>query len=79
MAKPAIATKVNFAFKSFTALGRDDDEEALCLFKISFLDPIGMQSLKEKAFVESGEWDSKNKLQICLINSSHCNGWIGSI
>ena len=45
MAKPDIATKVNLALKFFTALGRDDDEEALRLFKSASLDPTGMQSL----------------------------------
>ena len=79
MAKTAIATKVNLALKLFTALGIDDDEEALCLFKSASLDPTGIQSSKAKAFVDSGECYSKDKLQIRLITGSHCNGRIGSI
>ena len=51
MAKPAISTKVNLMLKFFTALVRDDDEEALRLSKSASLDPTNMQSLKEKAFV----------------------------
>ena len=78
MAKPAIATEKNLALKLFTALGIDDDEEALCLFKIASLDPTGMRSLKAKAFFDSREWDSKDKLQFCFITGSHCNGRIGS-
>ena len=78
MAKPDIATEVNLTLKFFTALGRDDDEEALCLFKIASLDPTGMQSSKAKTFVDSGECDSKDKLQIRLISDSYFNGWIGS-
>ena len=78
MAKLDIATKLNLALKFFTAPGRDDDEEALCLFKSASLDPTGMQSLKAKEFGDSGEWESKDKLQIRLITGSHCNGRIGA-
>ena len=78
MAKPAIANEANLLLKFFTALGRDDDEEALHLFKIVSLDPTGMQSLKAKSFVDSGEWEFKDKLQISLITGSHCNERIGS-
>ena len=47
MAKPAIATEVNLALKFFTALGRDDDEEVLRLFKSTSFDPsIVMQISK---------------------------------
>ena len=56
MAKLDIATKLNLALKFFTAPGRDDDEEALCLSKSASLDPTGMQSLKAKEFFDSGEW-----------------------
>ena len=78
MAKPDIATEVNLTLKFFTALGRDDDEEVLRLFKSASLDPTGMQSSKAKTFVDSGECDSKDKLQIRLISDSYFNGWIGS-
>ena len=78
MAKPDIATKVNLALKFFTELGRDDDEEALRLFNSASLDTKGMQRLKAKEFVDSGEWDSKDKLQIRLITVPHSNGRIGS-
>ena len=78
MAKPDIATKANLALKLFTALGRDDYEEAIHMFKSASLDPTDMQSSKAKAFVHSGEWDSKDKLQICLITGSHYNVQIGS-
>ena len=78
MAKPDIATKANLALKLFTALGRDDYEEAIHMFKSASLDPTDMQSSKAKAFVHSGEWDSKDKLQFCFITGSHCNGRIGS-
>ena len=54
MDKPDITTKVNLALKLFTALGRDDDEEAICLFKSASLDPTGMQSSKAKEFFDSG-------------------------
>ena len=37
-----------------------------------------MQSSKAKALVDSGEWESKDKLQIRLITGSHYNGRIGS-
>ena len=73
MAKPAIATEVNIALKLFTAPDRDAGEELLCMFKSASLDPTGVQSLKAKAFFDSGEWNSKDKLQICLIAGSHCN------
>ena len=69
---------MNLTLKFFTALGRDDDEEALRLFKSASLDPTGMQSLKAKAFFNSREWYSRDKLQIILINGSHCNGRIVS-
>ena len=52
MDKPSIATKVNLVLKLFTALGIGDDEEYCCLFKRAYLDPTGMQSLKEKVFVD---------------------------
>ena len=52
MDKPAISTKVNLVLKFFTALGRDDDEEALCIFKSASLYPTGMQSLKAKVIVD---------------------------
>ena len=48
MAKTAIATESNLMLKFFAALGRDDDEEYLCLFKSASLDPTDMQSLKAK-------------------------------
>ena len=64
--------------KFFSALGIDDDEEAICLFKSAYLDPTVMHSLKAKAFFDSREWYSKDKLQIRLITGSHCNGKIGS-
>ena len=48
------------------------------MFKSASLDPTGMQSLKAESFVDSGECDSKDKLQIRLITGSHCNGRIGS-
>ena len=48
MDKPAINTKVNLRLKLFTELVRDDDKEALCLFKIAYLDPTAMQILKAK-------------------------------
>ena len=44
----AIAIKANLMLKFFAALGRDDDEEYLCLFKSASLDPTDMQSLKAK-------------------------------
>ena len=69
---------MNLALKFFTELGRDDDEEALRLFNSASLDTKGMQRLKAKEFVDSGEWDSKDKLQIRLITGSHCNGRIGA-
>ena len=31
-----------------------------------------------ESIFDSGEWDSKDKLEICLITGSHCNGRIGS-
>ena len=78
MAKPAIATKVNLALKFFTALGRDENKESLCLFKSAYFDPsTGMHGSKSKSFVDSGEWDTKDKLQIRLITGSHYNGQIG--
>ena len=73
MTKPAISVEVNSALVLFTALVRDDDEEALFLFKSAYLDPTNIQSSKAKSFVDSGEWNSKDKLQICLIAGSHCN------
>ena len=48
MSKPAIATEMNLALKFSTALGRDDDDEALHLFKSASLDPTGMHSSKAK-------------------------------
>ena len=73
MAKSAIDTEVNLTLKFLTTLRRYNDEEALRLFKCASFDPTGMQSLKVKSFVDSGEWDYKDKLQISLINGSHCN------
>ena len=77
MAKPAIATKVNLALKLFTALGRDDEEEAPHLFKSASLDHTSMHILKANIFFDSWEWYSKDKLQIILITGSYCNGRIG--
>ena len=78
MAKPDIDTKVKLALKFFTAFGIADDKEPLCMFKSAYLDSAVMQILKVKAFVDSGEWESKDKLQIRLITGSHCNGRIGA-
>ena len=78
MDKPSIATEVNLDLKFFTALGIDDDEEDICLFKSAYLDPTAMHSLKAKAFFDSREWYSKDKLQIILITGSHFNGRIVS-
>ena len=77
MGKLDIATKVNLTLKLFTALVRNNYEEALCLLKIASLDTTGIQSSKAKAFVDSGECDSKDKLQIFFFTRSHCNECIG--
>ena len=42
MAKPDIATKVNLTLKFFAAFGRENDEEALHLFKSASLNPTVM-------------------------------------
>ena len=42
MGKTAISTEVNLAHKFFTALGRDDDEEVICMFKSTSFDNAGM-------------------------------------
>ena len=78
MDKLAIDTEANLALKFSTALGRYDDKEALRIFKSASSDPTGMQISKEKEMFYSGEWESRDKLQICLITGSHCNGHIGS-
>ena len=78
MAKHAITAKANLKLKLFTAIGIYDYEEDLGMFKSDYLYPTDMQSLKTKAFINYGEWDSKDKLQIRLITSSHCNRRIGS-
>ena len=39
MAKTDIDIEVNLVLKFFSALGIDDDEEALLLFKSAFFDP----------------------------------------
>ena len=62
---------MNLALNLFNALGRDYDEESISLFKRAYLDPTGMHISKAKEFVNSGEWDSKYKLQIRLITGSH--------
>ena len=71
MAKPYISTEVNLALNFFTALGRDDYEEAIFILKSAYLCPTDMQSLKSKALIDSGQWKSKDKLQIRLITASH--------
>ena len=48
MAKPDMDNEVNLTLKFFTAIGRNNDVEALRLFKSASLDPTGMQSLKAK-------------------------------
>ena len=48
MYKPYISTKVNLMIKFFTALGRDNYEETICLLKSAYLDPTGMQISKAK-------------------------------
>ena len=42
MGKLDIATKVNLTLKLFTALVRNNYEEALCLLKIASLDTTGI-------------------------------------
>ena len=59
MAKPDIATEVNLTLKFFTALGRDNDEGALSLFKSASLDPTGMHILKAKVFYIQGNGTPK--------------------
>ena len=77
--KGDIATKKNLVPNFFTALGIDDDNKDLCLFKIVSVDPsTGMHISKANTFVDSGEWDSKEKNQISLITESHFNGRFGS-
>ena len=72
MDKPDIYTEELTGLKFFTAFGRDDYEEALRLIKsASFDTSTDIQSLKAKYFVNSGEWDTKDKIQIRLINGSH--------
>ena len=78
MDKLAISTEVNLTLNFFTAVGRDNYKEAFRLFNSASLGPTIMQSLKAKFFVDSGEWEYKDKLQIRLITGSHCNGQIGS-
>ena len=75
MVKPIISTNELLALKFFTALGKDDYEEYLCLLKSPSFDySTGMQSLRMKAFVNSGKCDARNKIQIWLITGLHCNG-----
>ena len=48
MAKSAISTEAKLALKFFTAHGRCDYKEALCIFRSTSLDPTVMQSSREK-------------------------------
>jgi hypothetical protein len=79
MAKPLISTDDSVVAKIFTALGKDNDESAFRLFREASIDLItGTQSPRPKAFVDSGEWDLKEKWQIRLIGDGNCSGRIGS-
>ena len=57
MSKPAIANEVNLALKFSTALGRNDDDEALHLFKSASLDPTRCYDRDRKSVVRS-TWNS---------------------
>jgi hypothetical protein len=79
MAKPLISTDDSVVAKIFTALGKDDDASAFRLFREASIDLItGAQSPRTNAFMPSGEWDLKEKLQIGLIGDGNCCGRIGS-
>ena len=78
MAKPLISNDDSVVTKIFTALGKDDDETAFRLFREACIDLVtGAHSPRTKAFVASGEWDLKEKLQIRLIGEDNCCGRIG--
>jgi hypothetical protein len=79
VAKPLILTDDSVVAKIFTALGKDDDESAFHLFRDASIDLLtGARSPRTKAFMASGEWDLKEKLQIRLIADDNCCGRIGS-
>jgi hypothetical protein len=48
------------------------------IFRDASLDPSGVSTPRANVYVESGEWDTKDKLKIKLLGNSCCFGWIGS-
>jgi hypothetical protein len=79
MVKPSVSTDESVASKFLEALGKDDDEEALHVFKDSSLNNVtGSPSPWTSSFIKSGEWDAKVKLQIKLMSSVSCPGQIRS-
>jgi hypothetical protein len=71
MVKPTVSTEDSVATKFFAGLIRDNDEEAMQIFCDASLDPFGVSTPRAKAYLESGEWDTKDKLKIKLTGDSN--------
>jgi hypothetical protein len=64
--------------KLFVALGWNQDEEALRLMKEHSLDPeTGAPTPRTKAYIATGEWDAKERIESRLIVDDNCTGRIG--
>jgi hypothetical protein len=60
------------------ALGKDNDEDALRLFRECSLQSTDAPIPRAKVYFDSGEWDTNDKLPIKLIVDSSCFGRIDS-
>jgi hypothetical protein len=58
-------------------LGVDKDDEAIELFRGSYIDTSGAPTPRAKEYIMSGEWDEKDKISIKFIIDENCRGRIG--
>ena len=74
--KPSVEN--NFPYDFFAALHRGDDESALACLRSEALPDGDVPSPRAAALMQSGEWDSNQKLSLVLVESNACSGKVGN-
>ena len=76
MSKPRINTDESVAGALFSELGKNNDDEEMEIMRGKYLDSKGTPTPSIRRYINSGEWDSKDKLTIKFMMKDNCWGTI---